>query len=70
MAFVDASAFYLSQMRRRRAEMINQDLIGNAARRQVTAMQPHRYKDVVLPVYVRFLPFSLPSPETCVALLL
>ena len=33
-----------------------QDLIGNAARRQVTDMQPNRYIDVVLPVYMIPLP--------------
>jgi hypothetical protein len=32
------------------------DLIGNAARRQVTGMQPNRYIDVVLPVYMIPLP--------------
>lgn len=32
--------------------IITQDLIGNAARRQVTGMHPTRYLDVVLPVYV------------------
>jgi hypothetical protein len=32
--------------------IITQDLIGNAARRQVTGMHPTRYIDVVLPVYM------------------
>lgn len=67
MWLVDAFTIYLSQMWRRRAEMIIQDLIGNAARRH---MQPHRYIDVVLPVYMSFLSLLLQSPKTCVALLL
>lgn len=49
--------------------MIIQDLIGNAARRQVTGMQPHRYKDVVLPVYTSSLPLLLLKSEIRVALL-
>jgi len=43
--------------------VIIQDLIGNAARRQVTGMQSHRYIDVVLPVYMSSPPLLLSKPE-------
>jgi len=43
--------------------MIIQDLIGNAARGQETGMQPHRYIDVVLPVYMSPLPLLLSKPQ-------
>jgi hypothetical protein len=42
--------------------IIIQDLIGNAARRQVTGMHPPGYIDVVLPVYIiplRFRSYAL-----------